>query len=521
MPEILSYLTLGFAVVAAVLALLAFLGTRRKADAGMAPALDVLGGTVRTEADRIRSDGAEQARVQRQDIGDAVQRLQTALEARIDAGVDGLRGPVNEIKQKLDADIAKMGLEASQSRDVLRTAIETKLDAFGDRQMTAARDLRTDLVDSFARTTAVLSATTKDLGTQQQERLDKVAVELAAMSQRQTVAQDALRQAVEGRLDQLREENSKKLDEMRQTVDEKLQTTLEARLGDSFRTVSEQLAQVYKGLGEMQNLAIGVGDLKRVLSNVKTRGTMAEVQLGMLLEQFLSAEQFARNVQIKEHSDERVDFAIRFPGRGVDGPLLLPIDAKFPNDDYDRLVQAAERADADGIEAAAAALETRIKSFAKSISDKYINPPTTTDYAILFLPTEGLFAEILRRPGLQEQLQRDHRVMIAGPTTISSILSAFQMGFYSVAIQERSSEVWKILGAVRTEFADHGKVVAKLQKQLGTASKTIDELGTRTRAMNRKLRDVETLPGEAAQAVLGLTSAVLASAEENEDEASA
>jgi DNA recombination protein RmuC len=309
---------------------------------------------------------------------------------------------------------------------------------------------------------------------------------------------------VEGRLDAIRAENAAKLDEMRQTVDEKLQTALEKRLGESFRTVSEQLDRVHNGLGEMQKLAVGVGDLKRVLSNVKVRGTLGEGQLGTLLDQYLAPDQFLKNAQIKDHTGERVDFAIRLPSGAGDAPVLVPVDAKFPTEDYERLVTAADGADTDGIAEASVALEKTIRQCAKSICEKYIFPPVTTDFAILFVPTEGLFAEILRRPGLYDSIQREHRVMIAGPTTLSAMLSAFQMGFRSQAIRERSMEVWKVLGAVRTEFSEHGKVVAKLQKQLGAASNTIDKLGTRTKAMNRKLKEVEALPASDAKALLEL-----------------
>ncbi|MEI9990737.1 MAG: DNA recombination protein RmuC [Rhizomicrobium sp.] len=518
MPEILPYLTLGFSVVAALFALLVLLGFGRKPGGGEASnGAEALANTVRTEADRSRADGAEQARGIRQEVGEAIRRFQDSLAQRLDAGIEAVRMPVAEIGQKLDADIAKMGQDAAQGREVLRTTIEGKLDAFGDRQMNAARDLRTDLIDSFARTTAVLSTTTKDLGTQQQERLDKVAAELAGMSERQATAQEVLRTAVEGRLDAIRQENAAKLDEMRQTVDEKLQTALDQRLTESFRTVQEQLERVHSGLGEMQSLATGVGDLKRVLSNVKTRGTWGEVQLGMLLEQFLSPDQYLRNAQVKEHSLERVEYAVRFAGRDDEKEVLLPIDAKFPQEDYERLVLATERADIVAVEEASAALEARIKSFAKTVSEKYINPPVTTDFAILFLPTESLLAEALRRPGLFEHLQNECRVTLAGPTTLASMLSAFQMGFRSLAIQKRSSEVWQMLGAVRTEFLSHGKVVDSLKRQLNAATNTIDKLGTRTRAMNRALRNVEASPG--AQALLGLDDATLESEAEDDGEA--
>jgi DNA recombination protein RmuC len=319
---------------------------------------------------------------------------------------------------------------------------------------------------------------------------------------------DALKTAVEQRLDQMRQENSLKLEEMRATVDEKLQTTLDTRLGDSFNRVVEQLERVHKGIGEVQSLASNVGDLKRVLSNIKVRGTLGELQLGQLLEQFLSPEQFIRNARVNDETNEVVEFAIKLPGRDGERFLLLPIDAKFPQEDYDRLVLASEAGDAEQVAFAIKNLEVRVRSFAKAIQDKYICPPNTTEFAILFLPTEGLYAEILRRPGLFEQLQRDHRVTLAGPTTLSAILNAFQMGFRSMALEKRSSEVWEILGAVRGEFGKYNQVVEKLSKQLGYAARSVDNLGTRTRAMTRKLRAVETLPAEKAAIVLGIEASI-------------
>jgi DNA recombination protein RmuC len=508
MPQIVSYLTLAFSIAAALLALLAFLGSRRRADGGAQATAEAVAATVRTEADRGRTAGEEQARGLRKELGETIDRFQTVLSNRLDVAIESIRQPIGAMGQKLDADIARMGKDAGENRDTLRASIEGRLDSHGERQAAAGRELREELTGNFKHTADVLSATTRDLGVQQQDRLDKVAAELKGMSERQSTAQETLRQAVEGRLDAIRTENSVKLDEMRQTVDEKLQTALDKRLGESFRTVQEQLERVHAGLGEMQSLATGVGDLKRVLSNVKTRGTWGEVQLGMLLEQFLAPDQYIRNAQVRENSLERVEYAVRFGGRDEDGKeLLLPIDAKFPQEDYERLVLAVERADAAAVEEASAALEARIKSFAKTISDKYINPPLTTDFAILFLPTESLLAEALRRPGLFEQLQRDCHVTLAGPTTLSAMLSAFQMGFRSLAIQKRSSEVWQILGAVRHEFTLHGKVVDNLKKQLNTAANTIDKLGTRTRAMGRALRNVETVQGPEAQTLLGLDEA--------------
>jgi DNA recombination protein RmuC len=276
-------------------------------------------------------------------------------------------------------------------------------------------------------------------------------------------------------------------------VDEKLQSTLESRLGQSFKLVSQQLEQVYKGLGEMQSLAVGVGDLKRVLTNVKSRGGYGEVQLEALLEQMLTPEQYAKGVSVKPGTREQVDFAIKMPG-GSDGqPCWLPIDAKFPREDYERLQDAQERADKEAADAAGIALERRIRLEAASISGKYISPPHTTNFAILFLPTEGLFAEVLRRPGLFESLQRDFHVSVAGPTTLSAQINSLQMGFRTLAIEKRSSEVWQVLGAVKTEFGKFGAVLDKVRDKLDQARNQIDETGVRSRQIERKLRGVEGL----------------------------
>jgi DNA recombination protein RmuC len=332
-------------------------------------------------------------------------------------------------------------------------------------------------------------------------KLDNVGLALGKMTETQERAQEALRQGVEQRLDAIRTENSAKLEEMRRTVDEKLQSTLEVRLGESFTRVVEQLERVHKGIGEMQSLAAGVGDLKKVLSNVRVRGAFGELQLGTLLEQFLSPEQFLKNAQVRENSP-RVEFAIRLPGRDADGEVLLPVDAKFPHDDYERLLSAAEVGDAEAVAEASKALENRIRVCAKTIRDKYIIPPRTTDFAILFLPTESLYAEVLRRPGLFESIQLEYHITLTGPTTFIALLNALQMGFRSLAIEKRSSEVWKILGAVRTEFNKYNEVVDRLAKQLNTAAKSVETLGVRTRAMTRKLRDVEVLPEHVSQALL-------------------
>jgi DNA recombination protein RmuC len=317
--------------------------------------------------------------------------------------------------------------------------------------------------------------------------------------------QDALREQVQQRLDQLRVENGDKLDQMRAVVEEKLQGTLEARLGESFRLVQEQLERVHAGLGEMQQLATGVGDLKRVLSNVKTRGIWGEMQLGTLLDQLLTAEQYAVNVEIVPGTGQRVEFAIRLPGREDDRPVWLPIDAKFPQDVYETLLDAVERADAVAEAAASAELATRIKVFARDIASKYVAPPHSTDFAILFLPTEGLYAEVLRKPGLADAIQRDHRVTITGPVTLGAFLNSLQMGFRTLAIEQRSSEVWQVLGAVKGEIAKFGDAFDKVKKKLFEATRQMDQMDTRKRALLRTLREVDTV-GVPSEPLLGLAA---------------
>ncbi|TAG24128.1 MAG: DNA recombination protein RmuC [Burkholderiales bacterium] len=318
-----------------------------------------------------------------------------------------------------------------------------------------------------------------------------------------------VREALNQQLEQLGAKNEAKLDEMRRTVDEKLQTTLEKRLGESFKQVADRLEQVHKGLGEMQTLAAGVGDLKHLLTNVKTRGTFGEAQLGALLEQVFVAEQFAAQIATVPGSRNVVDYAIRLPGRSDDGApenkqCWLPIDSKFPTEDYERLLDAQERADPLAAEIAAKALEARIRLEAKSMAEKYVSPPHTTDFAILFLPSEGLYAEVLRRPGLMDTLQRDHRVTLAGPTTLLAMLNSLQMGFRTLALEQRSSEVWQVLGAVKTEFNRFGEFVSKVKSQAETVVKTLEQADTRTRAVNRKLKDVEALTEAQAQELLPL-----------------
>ncbi len=327
-----------------------------------------------------------------------------------------------------------------------------------------------------------------------------------------------IRETVEKRLAQLQEGNDRKLEEMRKTVDEKLQEGLEKRFNESFKVISERLEQVHKGLGEMQNLALGVGDLKKVLTNVKTRGNLGEIQLGTILEQILSPEQYLLNAVCRESSAERVEFAVKLPGKGDDDrPVLLPIDSKFPNEDYQRLLDAYEYAgnfSPKEMEAVFRQFENSVKKNAKDIRDKYINPPFTTDFAIMFVPTEGLYAEILRRTGLFECLQREYKISVVGPANLVAFLSSLQMGFKTLAIEKRSSEVWQILGAVKTEFGNFGAILDKTKKKLEEATNVIDRAGVRTRAIERRLRAVQELPAEEAATLLGEASSVEEEGEE-------
>jgi DNA recombination protein RmuC len=318
----------------------------------------------------------------------------------------------------------------------------------------------------------------------------------SAKSQREelTKSLEGVREIVDRRLKELQEDNSKQIDRMRATVDEKLQGTLEKRLGESFKLVSDRLEQVHQGLGAMRQLASDVGGLQKVLANVKMRGGWGEVQLGNLLEQVLTADQFARNVRTREESGENVDFAIRLPGDENGVPVWLPIDAKFPTEDYQRLLAAQEKGDVEMIEGALKGLETQLRKNAKDICSKYINPPRTTDFALMFLPTEGLFAEAIRRVGLVEQVQRDCRVVFAGPTTLAALLNSLQMGFRTLAIQKRSSEVWNLLAGVKTEFGKFGEALSAVKEKLDQAARKMEDVDVRSRALTKKLRDVEELP---------------------------
>jgi DNA recombination protein RmuC len=361
-----------------------------------------------------------------------------------------------------------------------------------------AQSTRAEIAASFGQFTQLLHDQLRTIAQGQSERL-------SSLTQSNERRLEAVRTTLEQRLDVLRSDNAAKLEQMRATVDEKLHATLEQRLGESFRLVSERLEQVHQGLGDMKNLAAGVGDLKRVLTNVKTRGTWGEVQLAALLGEVLAPQQFEANVETVPGSNRRVEFAIRFPGRGDDGmPCWLPVDAKFPLDDWQRLQEALERADAVAADAARKSLAEFLKLQARTIQASYVAPPHTTDFAILFLPTEGLYAEVMSRPGFAETLQREHRIVITGPTNFVALLNSLQMGFRTLAIEKRSSEVWKVLSGVKTEFSKFGEALSATRKKLEEASSTIGKAEVRTRAIERTLRDVEVLPATEGDRVLAV-----------------
>lgn len=423
--------------------------------------------------DAAAAQAAEQGRVEllaaMQGGAERMERLERELRREISESSRGGRQELTQNLATFQLALVQQGAEATRTQN-------TQIDAFGQQL-------------------ALLQKTLSDTLTNQ----------LSGLSESNARRMNEIRETLEKQLAQLQTTNSAKLDEMRATVDEKLQTTLQTRLGESFKQVADRLEQVHKGLGEMQTLAQGVGDLKHLLTNVKTRGIFGEAQLASLLEQVFVADQYAAQVATRPGSKNVVDFAIKLPGKAEHGePLWLPIDAKFPNEDYERLLDAQGRADVVGAEAAGKALEVRIRLEAKSIADKYVEPPHTTDFAILFLPTEGLYAEVLRRPGLMQSLQRDHRITLAGPTTLLAMLSSLQMGFRTLTLEKRSSEVWQVLGAVKTEFGKFGDVLAKVKSQTETVLKTLDSAETRSRAMGRALKKVEALPDTQVQALIPL-----------------
>jgi DNA recombination protein RmuC len=426
--------------------------------------------------DALKDDSA---RIER-----TVREEQRAGREELQQGFDRFRGHLGEQFGGMSQQQAERIDGFGQRLNLLTERTDNGLQSLAQRLAEDARKSREE-------TTLALN----HFGEQQQQRL-------AALAAEHEKRMGEVRATLEAKLGAIQQDNAAKLEQMRATVDEKLQSTLETRLGQSFQLVSDRLEAVQRGLGEMQALATGVGDLKRVLGNVKKRGIFGEVQLGALLEDMLTIEQYSANVITVPGSNDRVEFAIRMPGQAEGEHVYLPIDAKFPVEDYQRLLDAQENADLDAAVRAGNALEARVREEAKRIASKYVAPPHTTDFAVLFLPTEGLYAEVIRRPGLFEKLQREHRVTVAGPTTLSALLNSLQMGFRTLAIAKRSSEVWSILGAVKTEFSKFGDVLDKVKKKLDEAGKHIDATGIRTRAIERKLRGVEVLSGEVTQQLL-------------------
>jgi DNA recombination protein RmuC len=485
---------------------------------GMADGAQEQGRSIRDEVSRslqlVGDATASQLKVggeaQQQSLATFASKLTTMSQAADNAGRD-LRQEITQsltslggamtAQAKLEAEQQRAGLDGFAKRlETLQASLEQRLQSLTEnlaQTLTRFRDeSRAVSAESRKESTTAINSLQLAVKAELASNAAQLQQQLGQIGDATEKRLESLRATVDQRLNQLQADNASKLEQMRQTVDEKLQGTLERRLGESFRLVSERLEQVQRGLGDMQSLANGVGDLKKVLVNVKTRGTWGECQLGTLLEQMLAPDQYDSNVATIPGSNHRVEFAIRFPDRDGDASktVWLPIDAKCPMEDYQRLVEAAEQADAEGVRDNAAKLESRIRASAKDIATKYVASPHTTDFAIMFIPTEGLYAELLRMPGLQERLQQEFRVLIAGPTNLAAILNTIQMGFRSLAIQQRSGEVWKVLSGVKTEFTKFGGVLEKVKKQLNTASNTIDEATSRTRVMERKLREVQELP---------------------------
>lgn len=487
-------------------------------------------GAISTGFSGLREETASANRQSREELGLRLEGIGTTLTTAIatignaqSERLDGFGKHLGDSRTSSEAQGKALREELTGSFDKLASGLSNRmadqasdqarrLDAFA-KQLSEHRKgsgedalaLRTEVSQTLATLGTRLGDGLDAAAKQQADSLAAVVETVKGLTETNERRQEQLRQTVEGRLDAIRTENGAKLEEMRATVDEKLQGTLEARLGASFNQVNENLERVFKSVGEMQTIATGVGDLKRVLTNVKSRGTWGEGNLGLLLEQIMTPEQYAQNVEIRPASGQRVEFAIRLPGNG-DETIWLPIDSKLPTGDYERLVLASEAGDGVAVEGASKALERAIRVCAKDISEKYVSPPHSTDMGVMFLPTEGLFAEVVRRPGLIDALQRDYRVIITGPTTLMALLTALRMGFRSLAIQKRSSEVWQVLGAVKTEFGKFGDVLDKVHKKLGEAQNAVEQAGPRRRAMERKLRGVEALPEAAAQDLLAIST---------------
>jgi len=458
---------------------------------------------------QARQEAAAEARSLREEMSTHLGRLGGQLNDNLSEFRRDQVSAANQLRDGVTAQIDRLVNTTTESDQQLRDVMQEKfaglqqqvtgqLTDFSDHQVQTSEQLKDSVQTNFSRLGSELRETNKELSGKVQGSLVDLTGRIQELSATNEQKQDALRQVVELRLDKLTESNNEKLEQMRQTVDEKLHTTIEKRLTDSFGLVTEQLGRVQLGLGEMKDLANGVGDLKRVLTNVKTRGGFGEVQLGLLLDQMLSPEQYITNARIREDSQESVEYAIRMPGTQDGEPVLLPVDAKFPREAWERLEDAQSRGDQAAMKDAGNKLEAVIRASAKTIKEKYVVPPTTTGFAVMFLPTEGLFAEVVRRPGLVDDLQSTFHVCLAGPTTFAALLTSLQMGFRTLAIQKKGSEVWKLLAATKVEFENFGGLMAKVEKQVGTVQTTLKLVNSKTRTINRRLRGVGVLDTQAA-----------------------
>jgi DNA recombination protein RmuC len=506
MSETISWILLFLAAANAVLLIL-ILSRSARGEQGTE-------GTLREELRAAREEASRAARESRDELSKSLREANETLSSAL--------ATIGEVQRVQLEGVAKQLTELSESNhgslDRIRISIDSRIKELQEsnhrkfediRKAIDARlsDNREELSKGLQLANDTLSMTFKSMAEAQHSQLEGMTKQLKELAESNQNSLDRVRTTIDHRVKELQDSNDKKLEEMRKTVDEKLHDTLERRLGESFKIVSERLEAVQRGLGEMQNLATGVGHLQRVLSNVKIRGTWTEVQLGALLEQILAPGQYKRNVRVKEDSRESVEYAIRLPGQKLEpgSCLWLPIDAKFPQEDYRRVQEAAERGDPEATNKATDELARTIKAAAQLICEKYINPPTTTDFAIMFLATEGLYGEALRQPSLVEDIQRRYRVVIAGPTTLAAILNSLRMGFQTLAIEQRASEVTKLLGAIKTEFGQFSEILDRVKKQLNTATRTIESTGVRTRAIERKLKAVDQLPEVEATEILALS----------------
>jgi DNA recombination protein RmuC len=461
--------------------------------------------SVKNEIYANRQEANESARLSREELSNSLDRFGELI-------VLSMKDSAKNQKEHLEifsSNLEKLTKSVEDKIAVLTVAVESRLKEADEKNTTHSKETRFEIKESLTIFKNEFSKSVTDFNKTQSDNFYALLQRQTEQNTTTTQRLDQMRETVEKKIDEMQSGNEKKLDEMRATVDEKLQKTLETRLGESFKLVSDRLEAVHKGLGDMQQLATGVGDLKRVLTNVKTRGVLGEYQLGNLLDQLLTVEQYGKNIKTKQGSNALVEFAVKLPGReDKEKVVWLPIDSKFPKEDFELLMDAYEHGTPEQIETHRKAFSKGIKICAGEICNKYIDPPNTTDFAILFLPFESLYAEVLRTPGLFESIQRECKIIITGPTTLSAILNSLQMGFKTLAIEKRSSEVWELLGAVKTEFGNFGGILEKTQKKLLEASNVIERASIRSRAIERKLRDVQELPKEEAVVLLEVAPAL-------------